>query len=126
METDKMLILRPVKYGLILFLLPLAIWTLVETGRKDAGLIRIASSHTCMGSNRAQERPQSYAEVGGKRYYGCTDMCILNLKKNSGFRYGIDPVSGKMVDKATSIVGARENGELIYFESEEHFRAYRE
>ena len=126
MEMKKTVILRLIKHGLLLILVPLAIWTLIEAGRKDAGIIRIASSHTCMGSNQAQEKAQNYAIVDDKRYYGCTDMCIANLKQNWGFRYGLDPVSGKRVDKATALVGARKNGQLLYFETEENFLAYRE
>jgi len=117
---------RLFKHGLILFLLPIAIWALVESGRKDAGLIRIASSNSCMGSNQAQGKAQNYAIFDGKAYYGCTDMCIANLRQNPGFRYGRDPVSGKKVDKARAIVGARKNGQLLYFETEENFLSYRE
>lgn len=126
METNKTLLLRLIKYGLILFILPLAIWALIETGRKDAGLTRIASSHTCMGSNQAQEKAQNYAIIDGRPYYGCTDMCIANLRQNPGFRYGLDPVSGKKVDKARAIVGTRKNGQLLYFEKEENFLSYME
>ena len=126
METKKTLVLRLIKQGLILFILPLAVWVLVESARGESALTRVASSHTCMGSNQAQEKPQDYALVDGRPYYGCTDMCIANLKQNPGFRYSLDPVSGKRVDKAWAIVGARKNGQLLYFESEENFLSYRE
>lgn len=126
METKKILLLRLVKHGLVLFIVPLAIWALVETGRSETGLMRIVSSNSCMGSNQAQEKAQDYAIVDGKPYYGCTDMCIANLRQNAGFRYSHDPVSGKKVDKATAIVGARKNGQLLYFESEKNFLSYRE
>ena len=119
-------LLRLVKHGLVLFIVPLAIWALVETGRSETGLMRIVSSNSCMGSNQAQEKAQNYAIVDGKPYYGCTDMCIANLRQNAGFRYSRDPVSGKKVDKATAIVGARKNGQLLYFETEENFLSYRE
>lgn len=79
-----------------------------------------------MGSNQAQEKAQNYALVDGRPYYGCTDMCIANLKQNPGFRYGLDPVSGKRVDKARAIVGAKKNSQLLYFETEENFLSYRE
>ena len=79
-----------------------------------------------MGSNQAQEKAQDYAMVDDRPYYGCTDMCIANLRQNRGFRYGLDPVSGKRVDKARAVVGARKNGQLLYFESEENFLSYRE
>jgi len=124
--TRKTIFLRLIKYAAILLLVPLAIWGIVEAGRSEPALIRIASSNTCMGSNQAQEKAQDYAIIDGKPYYGCTDMCIVNLRQNAGFRYGRDPVSGKKVDKATAIVGARKNGQLLYFESEKNFLTYRE
>ena len=109
------------KAGLLL-LLPLIAWAVIGATGSKTGLKLIDPSHTCMGSNQAQERPQAFAKVEGKRYYGCSDMCIVNLKKNAGFRYGVDPVSGKRVDKATAIVAAMPNGQLLYFESEKTFR----
>lgn len=126
MTTRKTIFLRLIKYAAILLLVPLAIWGIVEAGRSEPALIRIASSNTCMGSNQAQEKAQNYAMVDGKSYYGCTDMCIANLKKNTGFRYRRDPVSGNRVDKALAIVGAKKNGQLLYFESERNLLAYRE
>ena len=117
---------RCIKQALMFLFIPLTVWAVIGVKGSEAGLEKIDPSHTCMGSNQVQEKPQAYAEVGGKRYYGCTDMCILNLKQNPGFRYGLDPVSGKRVDKATALVAARQNGELLYFESEKTFRAYRE
>ena len=118
--------LRVVKYGLTVVFVPLAILIILESGKTETGLKRIASSNTCMGSNQAQEKAQNYAMVDGKSYYGCTDMCIANLKKHTGFRYGRDPVSGNRVDKALAIVGAKKNGQLLYFESERNLLAYRE
>ena len=102
-------------------ILPLIFWFLTATIDRGAGLTRIDPSHTCMGSNQAKKSPQSFAEVEGKRYYGCSKMCIVSLKESPKFRYSIDPVSGKKVDKAKALVAAKPGGGLIYFESEETF-----
>ena len=107
-------------------LVPLIVWLIVAARGSEPELKLIDSSHTCMGSNQAQTEAQDFAEVEGKRYYGCSKMCIVNLKENPNFRYGIDPVSGEKVDKASAIVATRPGGELLYFASEKTFRSYRE
>jgi YHS domain-containing protein len=106
-------------------LLPLIVWLLATTRGDEPELKLIDPSHTCMGSNQAQTEAQDFAEVEGKRYYGCSKMCIVNLKENQSFRYGIDPVSGEEVDKASALVASRPGGDLLYFASEKTFRAYR-
>lgn len=111
-----------IKQAVLFLLVALSVWAVIGSTGSEAGLKLINPSHTCMGSNQAQKRPQAFAEVEGKRYYGCSKMCIVNLKKNPNFRYGIDPVSGKRVDKASALVAARPGGELLYFESEKTFR----
>ncbi len=114
------------KFAGLLIIAPIAAWIIMGAGGNKAGLTIIDPSHTCMGSNMAQAKAQNYADIDGKRYYGCTNMCITNLKENPGFRYGIDPVSGKRVDKATALVAKQSHGALLYFEGEETFRAYKE
>ena len=105
-------------------LIALIVWGVIGSAGSEAKLKIIDSSHTCMGSNQAQKKAQDFAEVEGKRYYGCSKMCIVNLEQNPTYRYGIDPVSGRRVDKANAIVAARPSGERLYFESEETFRAF--
>ena len=109
-----------------LFLTALIVWVVIGSGESEAELKRVDPSHTCMGSNKETGKPEAFVEVDGKRYHGCSEMCIVNLEKNQNFRYGIDPVSGNKVDKATALIGARPNGDLLYFESEETFRTFRE
>ncbi len=112
------------KFAGLLIIAPIAVWIIMGAAGSEAGLKIIDSSHTCMGSNMAQAKPQNYADIDGKRYYGCTNMCIVNLKENPGFRYSIDPVSGKRVDKATALIAKQSHGGLLYFEGEKTFHAY--
>jgi len=44
-------------------------------------------------------------------------MCKGKLVANLASRKSIDPVSGKQVDKATSVVAATNNGNIYYFEN---------
>ena len=57
-------------------------------------------------------------------YYGCCPMCAKNLEANPSARLAIDPVSGTKVDKADAFLGATKNGDILYFENEENFKAY--
>jgi len=41
-------------------------------------------------------------------------MCKGKLKSNLASRISIDPVSGKQVDKATSVIAAANNGNVYY------------
>jgi len=51
-------------------------------------------------------------------------MCKGKLQTNLASRISIDPVSGKEVDKASSIIGAASNGSVYYFETEENLKAF--
>lgn len=120
--------IRPRIVYTIPFLLLTALFALSAGGftKESEAIARTEPSHACMASNRDTGRPQAFTEVEGKRYYGCSEACIANLGENAAFRYSIDPVSGRRVDKALAVLGAKPGGELLYFESEETFRAYRE
>ena len=110
----------------LLLLFPIVIWAFAASGKGGEKIKVIDPSHTCMGSNMAQEKAQNFVEVDGRKYYGCSSMCIVNLKENPNFRYSLDPVSGKRVDKALAIVAARSGGDLLYFESDKTLKSYRE
>lgn len=85
----------------------------------------VDKSKTCMASNMYSGKESAAFTHGEKKYYGCSEMCIKNLELNTIYRYGTDPVSGKLVDKALAYVAANESGKLFYFESEETFKAFR-
>jgi len=91
----------------------------------QSNLKPVDKSKTCMASNMYADKEGIKFSHDGKKYYGCSEMCIKNLELNAIYRYGTDPVSGKLVDKALSLVAANEAGKLFYFENEETFKAFR-
>lgn len=87
-------------------------------------LRRVETSHVCMVNNEDMGKPQIPIKVGDQTYYGCCKMCIGTLNNDRKSRFAIDPVSGKEVDKAKAVIGAKPNGEIIYFESEKTFQEF--
>ena len=64
-------------------------------------------------------------EVGGKTYFGCCPMCKERLSTDAEARQAMDPVSGRMVDKAVAVIGVLPTGAVVYFESEANLAAHR-
>jgi YHS domain-containing protein len=93
--------------------------------RQDqAGLTRIEAKFVCMMNNRRFEKEQIPIEVGGQMYYGCCEGCKKSLQQDAALRSAIDPVSQQPVDKATAVIGARNDGTVLYFESEDTMKSY--
>lgn len=88
-------------------------------------LRRVETSHVCMVNNEDMGKPQIPVKVGDQTYYGCCKMCVGTLNNDRKARFAIDPVSGKEVDKAKAIIGAKPNAEVVYFENEKNFQAFR-
>lgn len=82
------------------------------------------TSHVCMVNNMDMGKPQLPVKVGDQTYYGCCKMCVGTLNKDHKARFAIDPVSGKEVDKAKAVIGAKPDGEVLYFDSEKNFQAF--
>lgn len=94
-------------------------------GTVSAGQLRkVETSYVCMVNNAVMAKPQIPVKVENKTYYGCCEMCAGTLKKDRKARFAIDPVSGKEVDKAKAVIGAKPNGEVLYFESEATFQKF--
>ena len=89
-------------------------------------LKRVETKKVCMVNNTVFEKDQIPVAVQGKMYYGCCEMCKERLARDTGARTAVDPVSGKTVDKAKAVIGARPDGSVLYFESEENLAEYRE
>jgi len=81
-------------------------------------------SHVCMVNNEDMGKPQIPVKVGDQTYYGCCKMCIGTLNNDRKARFAIDPMSGKEVDKAKAIIGAKPNMAVLYFENEKNFQAF--
>lgn len=84
----------------------------------------VPADKVCMVENRVSGRENIKVEVEGKSYYGCCPMCVGKLSFKRSHRYSIDPVTGKEVDKAKAYIVAREDGTVIYFESEKSAARY--
>jgi YHS domain-containing protein len=99
-----------------------------ETSTESAkpALQRVETKKVCMVNNQVFEKDQIPASVQGKTYYGCCEMCKERLAKDAAARTGIDPVTGKPVDKATAVIAALPDGKVLYFESEKTFEQYTE
>lgn len=87
-------------------------------------LSKVETSYVCMVNNAVMAKPQIPVKVENKTYYGCCEMCAGTLKKDRKARFAIDPVSGKEVDKAKAVIGAKPNGEVLYFENEATFQKF--
>ena len=96
-----------------------------DKAEKEAPALRRAEAKkVCMVNDALFEKDQIPVAVEGKTYYGCCAMCKERLAKDEGARTGVDPVSGKKVDKATAVIGVKEDGSVLYFESEKTFAEY--
>lgn len=74
----------------------------------------------CMVQDTVMDTPAVPVEHEGKTYYGCCDMCKGKIKADpKQYTLATDPVSGKVVDKATAEL-ASVNGDVYYFESAAH------
>lgn len=87
-------------------------------------LKRVETKKVCMVNNAAFEKDQIPVQVSGKTYYGCCEMCKERLAKDAAARTATDPVTGKTVDKATAVIAAKEDGTVLYFESEKTLEQY--
>ena len=85
---------------------------------------KVDSPDVCMITNKYMASPQIAVPIGKKVYYGCCEMCVGTLNKDVKSHYSIDPVTGNRVDKATAVIGAREDGAVLYFENQKNFDAY--
>lgn len=87
-------------------------------------LKRVETKKVCMVNNQVFEKDQIPVEVQGKTYYGCCEMCKERLSKDAESRTAVDPVTGKKVDKATAVIAALPDGNVLYFESEKTLEQY--
>ncbi len=91
-----------------------------DTARAPA-LRRVASDQVCMRTNRFMGKAQPSTDVEGRAYFGCCAGCTRHLGEHAAARTAKDPVTGQTVDKAAAVIGARPDGTVVYFASEETF-----
>ena len=88
-------------------------------------LHRVEPRFVCMVNNSLLDVPQIPVEVGGKTYFGCCPACKERLETHLSLRESMDPISGRMVDKAVAVIGVLPSGTVVYFETEQNLLAYR-
>ena len=88
----------------------------------DDALEVVEPEYVCMVNDAAYDKEQVRVDVHGKTYYGCCEMCKARLTESEELRTGIDPVSGKEVDKATAVIAADAYHRVYYFENEENLK----
>jgi YHS domain-containing protein len=87
-------------------------------------LQKVEAKKVCMVNDAVFAKDQIPVEVQGRTYYGCCEMCKGRLASDETARTAADPVTGKKVDKATAVIGAKADGSVLYFESEKTFAEY--
>ena len=111
-------------------MLTFASFLIVHTGNTQSTpdgsitLTEVEPKYVCMVTNKLFPKEQIPVEVSNKTYYGCCEMCKAQLANNPDKREAVDPVSGKKVDKAVSVIGATTTGNVYYFESKENLSKY--
>lgn len=90
----------------------------------EPALQKVEAKKVCMVNDQMFGKDQIPVEVQGKTYYGCCEMCKERLAKDEAARTAVDPLSGKKVDKATAVIGAKADGSVLYFESDKSFADY--
>lgn len=112
------------------FLSPLLVTALsvfmLVTSNADAKekLLLVPNQKVCMVTNMVFPRDQIPVKQAGKTYYGCCENCKKTLAEDPSARTAFDPISKKMVDKASAIIGARPDGSVVYFENKSTFKQY--
>ena len=111
------------RWTFVALLVALASAVLVGSAAAEP-LARVAAARVCMVNNTRFDKDQIPVKVGGETYFGCCEMCKGRLSEDASARQAIDPVSGKTVDKAKAVIGAKPDGKVLYFESEKTFSVY--
>jgi YHS domain-containing protein len=78
----------------------------------------------CMVNDQYMGRTQIPVSVQGQTYFGCCKMCKERLEQDGRLRTGVDPVSGRPVDKASAVIGMQASGDVLYFENESSLKKY--
>jgi YHS domain-containing protein len=84
----------------------------------DPGVFVPERERVCMVQDTVMGVPAVPVTHDGKTYFGCCEMCKGRIASEpQRYTLGTDPVSGKVVDKATASL-LSVNGRVFYFESE--------
>ena len=112
------------RYTIFATLIAILIFTSYAHAGKFPILKKVDTPEVCMITNKFMGAAQIAVPIGKKVYYGCCEMCVGTLNKDVKSRYALDPLTGKKVDKATAVIGAKKDGAVMYFENQKNFDAY--
>lgn len=99
--------------------------TTPSASASTSALTRVDDRSTvCMVNDQYMASPQIAVPVAGKTYFGCCAMCKQKLESNESARTAKDPVSGRVVDKATAVIARNASGRVFYFEDEANMAKY--
>ena len=101
-----------------------AVVTATAAPARAEDITKVDSKRVCMVNNTLFDKDQIPVAVDGKTYFGCCEMCKGRLAQDASAREAVDPVSGKPVDKAKAVIGAKPDGKVLYFESEKTLAEY--
>ncbi|HYH44413.1 MAG TPA: hypothetical protein VEG34_01915 [Thermoanaerobaculia bacterium] len=90
----------------------------------EPALQKVEAKKVCMVNDAVFGKDQIPVEVQGRTYYGCCEMCKGRLANDETARTAVDPVTGKKVDKAVAVIGAKADGSVLYFENEKTFAEF--
>ena len=102
----------------------LALAAVMTVPARAEDIKKVDSKRVCMVNNTLFDKDQIPVAVEGKTYFGCCEMCKGRLSQDASIREAVDPISGKPVDKAKAVIGAKPDGKVLYFESEKTFAQY--
>ncbi|MES2966636.1 MAG: hypothetical protein V4668_02525 [Patescibacteria group bacterium] len=84
----------------------------------------VENEKVCMVTDMFFGKKQIPVTHEGKTYYGCCQNCKKTLSEDVTARKATDPVTGKLIDKATAVIATREDNSVVYFESKKTFEQY--
>jgi YHS domain-containing protein len=88
-------------------------------------LKQVNPKNACFINKTRFNRTLKSVVVDGKKYFGCCDDCLAQLRDDPQARIAMDPVSGKSIDKAGAVIGVDKDGKVYFFENRENMRRFR-
>ena len=85
----------------------------------------VPHDQVCMVNNAYMGKKQMEVKHDGKTYYGCCENCKLRIPQEENARMAYDPISHKLIDKATAIIAISDkNDNVSYFENQANYEAF--
>ena len=118
------------KWSVVTLLLGVSVLALTSCSGQEQPLVNkvdppiqengLRQGYVCMVDNSLKDSLLIPIVFNGLSYYGCCAPCIELLEDDTTYHYATDPVSGKIISKATAVMALKSGSEseVEYFESE--------